>query len=79
MFVNKVLRMSVPKKNEAVGGWSKLHNEGLHNLYSLACIIIMIKLRKMRCTRHIDAWDEECLKEFGRKAREKETTRKTSK
>jgi hypothetical protein len=30
------------------GGWRKLHNEELHNLYSSPSIIRMIKSRKMR-------------------------------
>jgi hypothetical protein len=35
MFENRVLRrIFVPKRVEVVGGWIKLHNEGLHNLYS---------------------------------------------
>jgi hypothetical protein len=30
------------KTDEIVGGWRKLHNEELHNLYSLPSIIRMI-------------------------------------
>jgi hypothetical protein len=30
------------------GGWRKLHNEELHNLYSSPNIIRMIKARRMR-------------------------------
>jgi hypothetical protein len=30
------------------GGWRKLHNEELHNFYSIPNIIIMIKSRRMR-------------------------------
>jgi hypothetical protein len=30
------------------GGWRKLHNEELHNLYSSPSIIRMIKTRRMR-------------------------------
>jgi hypothetical protein len=33
------------------GGWRKLHNEELHNLYSSP--IRMIKLRKMRWAGHV--------------------------
>jgi hypothetical protein len=36
-----------------VGGWKKLHNEELHNLYSNPSIIRMIKSRRMRCVEHI--------------------------
>jgi hypothetical protein len=35
------------------GDWRKLHNEELHNLYSLPNIIRMIKLRRMRRTGHV--------------------------
>jgi hypothetical protein len=31
----------------------KLHNEELHNFYSLPSIIRMIKLRRMRCAWHV--------------------------
>jgi hypothetical protein len=37
-----------PKRDEVTGGWRKLHNEELHNLYSSPSIIRMIKSRKMR-------------------------------
>jgi hypothetical protein len=46
---NRALRRIFgPKRDEATGGWRKLHNEELHNLYSLPSIIGMIKSRKMR-------------------------------
>jgi hypothetical protein len=41
-----------PKRDEVTGGWRKLHNE-LHNLYSSASIIRMIKSRRMRCAGHV--------------------------
>jgi hypothetical protein len=34
-------------------GWSKLHNEELHNLYSSPSIIRMIKSRRMRWAGHV--------------------------
>jgi hypothetical protein len=37
-----------PKKNEGTGGWRKLHNKELHNLYSSPSIIKMTNLRRMR-------------------------------
>jgi hypothetical protein len=37
-----------PKRDEMTGGWRKLHNEELHNLYSSPSIIRMIKSRRMR-------------------------------
>jgi hypothetical protein len=35
------------------GGWRKLHNEELHDLYSLPCIIRIIKSRRMRWGGHV--------------------------
>jgi hypothetical protein len=54
VFENKVLRRIFgPKRNEVTGGWRKLHNEGLHNLYSSPNIIRMIKSRRMKWARHV--------------------------
>jgi hypothetical protein len=41
-----------PKRDEVTGGWRKLHNEYVHNLYPSPCIIRMIKSRTMRWTGH---------------------------
>jgi hypothetical protein len=35
------------------GGWRKLHNEELHNLYSSPSIIRKMKSRRMRWTGHV--------------------------
>jgi hypothetical protein len=35
------------------GGWRKLHNEELQNLYSSPSIIRIIKSRRMRWARHV--------------------------
>jgi transcription termination factor 2 len=35
------------------GGWRKLHNDELHNLYSSPSIIRMIKSRRMRWAGHV--------------------------
>jgi hypothetical protein len=35
-----------------IGGWRKLHNAELHNLYSLPSIIRMIKSRRMGWEGH---------------------------
>jgi hypothetical protein len=35
------------------GGWKKLHDEELHNLYSLSSIIKMMKSRRMRWAKHM--------------------------
>jgi hypothetical protein len=54
VFENRVLRRIFgPKRAEMVGGWRKMHNEGLHNLYSSPSIIRMIKPRKMRWAGHL--------------------------
>jgi hypothetical protein len=47
-FENGALRRIFgPKRDEVTGGWRKLHNEELHNLYSSPSIIRMIKSRRM--------------------------------
>jgi hypothetical protein len=41
VFENRVLRRIFGKKrDEVTGGWRKLHNEELHNLYSFAKYIV---------------------------------------
>jgi hypothetical protein len=42
-----------PKRDEETGGWRKLHNEELHNLYSSPSIIRVIKSRRMRWAGHV--------------------------
>jgi len=47
MYKNRVLkRIFGPNMEEVVGGWRRLHNEELHNLYT-ARNIKVIKLRRM--------------------------------
>jgi hypothetical protein len=49
VFENKVLRRIFgPERNEVTGGWRKLHNEELHDLYSSPSIIRIMKARRMR-------------------------------
>jgi hypothetical protein len=49
VFEKRVLRRTFgPERDEVTGGWRKLHNEELHNLYSSPSIIRMIKSRRMR-------------------------------
>jgi hypothetical protein len=42
-----------PKREEVAGGWRRLHNEELHNLYASPDIIRGIKKRKVRWDRHV--------------------------
>jgi hypothetical protein len=48
-----MLRIFGPKRDEETGGWRKMHNEELHNLYSSPSIIRIIKSRRMRGAGHI--------------------------
>jgi hypothetical protein len=48
VFEKRVLKIFRQKRDEAIGGWRKLHNEELHNCYSLPSIFRMIKSRRMR-------------------------------
>jgi hypothetical protein len=49
VFENRVLRRIFgPKRDGVTGGWRKLYNKELHNLYSSPSIIRIIKSRRMR-------------------------------
>jgi hypothetical protein len=47
-----------PKKDEVMGGWRKLHNEQLHNVYASPSMIRMIKSRSMRWAGHVERLGE---------------------
>jgi hypothetical protein len=48
VFENRVLRRIFgPKRDEVMGGWRKLHNEELRDLYSSPSITRMINSRRM--------------------------------
>jgi hypothetical protein len=54
VFENRVLRMIFgPKRDEVTGGWRKLHNEELRDLYSSPSIIRIIKSRRLRWAGHV--------------------------
>jgi hypothetical protein len=61
MFETRVLRRIFGAKRNEIGGWKKLHNEELHNLYCSPHINMtrMIKSRRMRCSMH--GGEEECV------------------
>jgi hypothetical protein len=54
VFENRVLsRIFDPKRDKVTGGWRKLHNGELHNLYSSPSIIRMIKSMRLRWAGHV--------------------------
>jgi hypothetical protein len=59
MGENRVLRRIFgPKESEVVGGWKRLHNEELHNLYSATDIIQVITPMRIRVTGHVACMGE---------------------
>jgi hypothetical protein len=68
VFENGVLRRTFgPKGEEAAGGWRRLHNEELHNLYASPNIIRVIKTWRMRWAGQV-IWhgrDEICIQNCG--------------
>jgi hypothetical protein len=54
VFENKVLRRIFgAKRDEVKGGWRKLHNEELRDLYSSPSIIRIIKTRRVKWAGHV--------------------------
>jgi hypothetical protein len=54
LFENKVVkRIFGPKRDEVTGGWRKLHNAELRDLYSSPSIIRIMKSRRMRWAGHV--------------------------
>jgi hypothetical protein len=54
VFEKRVLRKIFgPKMDEVIGGWRKLHNEELNNLYCSPSIVRIIKSRRMRRAGHV--------------------------
>jgi hypothetical protein len=79
-FENRVLRRVFgPERDEVTGGWRKLHNEDLHNLYPSLSIIRVIKSRRMRWAGHAARMGEKrnAYSILVGKPGWKETTRKT--
>jgi hypothetical protein len=60
VFGNGVLRgIFGPKRDEVTGEWRKLQSGELHNLYSSADIIRVIKSRRIRWAGHVARMEEE--------------------
>jgi hypothetical protein len=54
VFENRVLRRIFGLKKVGVtGGWKKLHNKELHDLYSSPSIMRMVKWRRIRWAGHV--------------------------
>jgi hypothetical protein len=54
VFEKRMLgRIFGPKREEVAGGWRRLHNEELPNLYASPHIIRVIKSRRMRWVEHV--------------------------
>jgi hypothetical protein len=54
LISDRVLRgIFGPKGDEVIGGWRKLHNEELRNLYCSPSIIRIIKSKRMRWAGHV--------------------------
>jgi len=47
-LLRKILEL---KKEDVTGGWRRLYNKEVHNLYASPNIIRVIELRWMRCSR----------------------------
>jgi hypothetical protein len=67
------------KGHEVTGGWRKLHNEKLYDLYSSPSIIGIIKSRRVRWAGHVARMGEKrkAYKVVGGKTRGIEASRKT--
>ncbi|KDR23576.1 hypothetical protein L798_12400 [Zootermopsis nevadensis] len=55
-FNCRVLRIFGPRREDD-GGWRKLHNDELKNLYSSPNIVGLIKSRRMRWAKHVARMD----------------------
>jgi hypothetical protein len=59
VFENRVLkRIFGPRRDEIIGGWSKLFNNELCNLHSSPNITRMIKSRSMICAEYVECMGE---------------------
>jgi hypothetical protein len=66
VFENRVLRRIFGPKREEDGSWRKLHNDELHNLYSLPNMLMVIKSMRIKWAGHVARMGgERCLQGFG--------------
>jgi hypothetical protein len=79
VFKNIVLRNTFgPKGDEITGDWIIMHNKELCELYSSPYIILVMELKIMRCTEHVECMGENrCIHGFGGDIWGKETIWKT--
>jgi hypothetical protein len=62
VFENRVLKgIFGPKRDEVIGGWRKLHNEELHNLYCSPSIIRIVEEDEMDRACSTNGEEEECI------------------
>jgi hypothetical protein len=62
VFENRVLRrLFGPKMDGVTGGWRKLHNEELHDLYSSPSTVRIINSRRMRWAGHVARMGEKMI------------------
>ena len=60
VFENMVLRrIFIPRRDEVMGEWRRLHNDELNDLYSSSNIVRVIKSRRMRLAEHVARMGEE--------------------
>jgi len=63
---------------EVAGGWRRLQNEELHNLYTSTSVVRVIKSRIVMWAGHAERRrDEKCTQNFGWKSRREKATWKT--
>jgi hypothetical protein len=71
-------RIFVRRRDEVTGGWRKLHNEGLHNLYCSPSIIRKVQSRRVRWIDYVARMRSKgILMGYWLETKRKYTTRKT--
>jgi hypothetical protein len=50
---NRLVKKIFGKKEEVAGGWRRLHNEEVHNVYTSPNIIREMKSRRIRWVEHV--------------------------